>query len=566
MKEWTIGSLLETAAGYFREKGSSSPRLDAELLLADVLGVERINLYTEYDRPLSEDEVDRYRELTARRGKREPVAYILGRAHFRHLSLQVNPAVLIPRPETEELVDLALGLLRRKPLWEALTEVAPAAGSPAPLCEGPALGAPLVADVGCGSGAIALSVARESGSRVLALEVSPEALAISEANARSTGLSGLVEFRQADLLAEVPDASLRLVISNPPYVAAGDIPDLEPDVKDYEPLLALQAGPEGLDVIRRLLPEAARVLVPGGTLLMEIAHDQAEAVVALAEASGFTAVVSHKDLSGKQRFVEATLPGCPVFAMEGASAAQGGVPAEAEAAERATQHAARMQAVGAALKSGAVVGLPTDTVYGLAAAWNSKEGVRRLFDTKGRGEGRPVAVIFPSVKGIIEALPDLDETAMKVLDAFLPGPYTFVVETHVSRPNLVGTEDSLGVRVSDHPALLDLLESLGTAIAATSANLSGQPDAACVEDVDLSLLAHCSVAFGSPAGTRLVGVASTVVDLRPMASGEAPKVLREGAVAAEEFFSELAKLDWQSVPKGVPPASDILGTPSSEES
>ena len=127
MESWTIGTLLETVTGYLRERGSPSARLDAELLLAEALGTDRIRLYTEYDRPLTPAELDRYRALVGRRARHEPVAYILGRAHFRHLSLEVGPAVLIPRPETEELVEAALESLRLRPIWEAPAAPAPMA-------------------------------------------------------------------------------------------------------------------------------------------------------------------------------------------------------------------------------------------------------------------------------------------------------------------------------------------------------------------------------------------------------------------------------------------------------
>ena len=132
MEGWTIATLLDTATGYLRDKGCGTPRLDAELLLAEVLGMDRIHLYTEYDRPLSSGEVDHYRGLIGRRGRHEPVAYILGRAHFRHLVLEVSPAVLIPRPETEELVEVALGWLRRRPFWERATASGESSGPGSP--------------------------------------------------------------------------------------------------------------------------------------------------------------------------------------------------------------------------------------------------------------------------------------------------------------------------------------------------------------------------------------------------------------------------------------------------
>lgn len=508
MSGWTIGALLDTAAGYLREKGSSSPKLDAELLLASTLGMDRIRLYTEYDRPLSACEVEQYRGLIGRRGRREPVAYILGKAYFRRLVLEVTSAVLIPRPETEELVEVALAVILRRPLWGAKSAD-----------EGPTL----IADVGCGSGAIALSLAQEAGCRVLATDVSADALTVARRNAESAGLQGMVEFRQGDLLEGIAKGSLRLVVTNPPYVASGDIAGLEPDVRCYEPLGALEAGPEGLDVFQRLLPEAARVLMPGGTLVTEVGDGQAAAVAGLATAAGFALVVTHRDLSGKDRIVEATLPGTDVM-------------------EMASLDQDRLDALASALQAGAIVGLPTDTVYGLAAAWHSREGVRRLFEAKGRGETQPVAVVFSSVRAVHTLLQDVGAAALTVMEALLPGPYTFVVTTRVPRPALVGTEDSLGVRVPDHPALLALLERLDVAVAATSANRTGLPAPATLGDVDPGVLGACSVALASRDGATVGGIASTVVDLRPLDEGKAPKVLREGAASARDVLARIEAL------------------------
>jgi len=408
---WTIGTLLETASGYLREKGSPSPRLDAELLLADALSLERIHLYTQYDRPLAPPEVDAYRALIARRAVHEPVAYILGRAHFRHLTLEVGPAVLIPRPETEELVEAALTLLRRRPPWGALPGIRGAAGPPATISgnAGESLGpAALVADVGTGSGAIALALAQEGGVRVLATDTSAEALAVARRNAAALELQGLVDFKEADLLSGAADGTLHLVVSNPPYVTSADLMGLAPDVRLFEPTAALDAGADGLAVIRRLLPEAARALRPGGTVLLEVGDRQAPAVEALAHEAGFALVGVHKDLSGKERIVEATLPGTVTLSLHDLG-----------------EHA--VAALAAALDAGAVVGVPTDTVYGLAARWDSPAGVRALFLAKGRAPERPVAVAFASVGAVRTALPDLTPDATRVLEALLPGPFTFVV-------------------------------------------------------------------------------------------------------------------------------------------
>ena len=238
METWTVEKLIRSATGYLQQKGSPSSRLDAELLLAQALGCDRVKLYMEFDRPLDEATIADYRSLIARRAAREPVAYILGHAHFRRLRLMVDRSVLIPRPETEELVEVVLEILRRRPAWGALDSAPPI----------------IIADVGTGSGAIALSIAQETGLRVLATDTSGEALKVAAANATATGLESLVEFRETDLLAGTPDGSLHLVVRNPPYVTSGDLKTLAPDICLYEPAAALDAGVDGLDVFRRLLP------------------------------------------------------------------------------------------------------------------------------------------------------------------------------------------------------------------------------------------------------------------------------------------------------------------------
>lgn len=508
MDPWTIGTLLETASGYLREKGSASPRLDAELLLAETLGLERVHLYTGFDRPLATSEVDRFRSLIARRAAHEPVAYILGRAHFRRLVLEVTTAVLIPRPETEELVDVALDSLRRRP------PLAPAWAETA---------APLVADVGTGSGAIALSLAGEAAISVLAVDSSAEALEVAARNAAATGLEGLVRFRRGDLLSGVAHDTLHLVVSNPPYVTSGDLASLAPDIRLFEPASALDAGPDGLAVVRRLLPEAARALRPGGTLLLEVGDGQAAGVAALAREAGFSLVSVHKDLSQKERIIEATLPGALCVIVGELADSQ--LPVLAEA-----------------LQAGAVIGVPTDTVYGIAARWDSEGGVRSLFVAKGRPPEQPVAVLFSSVDAIEAALPDLEPHAAKVLAGMLPGPFTFVVGTSVPRPAMVGTADSLGVRVPDHPALLGLLESLGMPLAATSANPSGHKDPAAFAQVDPGVLAHCSLAFTTFGEETAGGSASTVVDLRPLSCGGVPLIIREGAVSGTTVMGRVAAI------------------------
>lgn len=535
MRTWRIADLLEVSAGFLRERGSPSPRLDAELLLAEALGLGRIDLYTQYDRPLDAAEVDAYRGLVARRGKREPIAYILGRMSFRYLTLKVSPATLIPRPETEELVEAVLEWLRLHPVLEAGRRGAAAAGEPAadePAADEVAAGVvasrrptpcsvPVVVDVGTGSGAIALSLASEAGVRVLGVDVSEAALAVAEENRANLGLDSEVELRTGDLLQGVAPGSLRVVVANLPYVTEAERTALEPDVVEFEPESALFAGVDGLDQIRRLIPQAALALGPGGALFLEVGVAQSEEVRVLAGAEGFEDPTVIPDLSGKDRIVRAVMPGCPVF-------------------DPAALDESSLERLRAALRAGAVVGLPTDTVYGLATAWDSPRGVVRIFEVKGRDQERPLAVLFASVQHVQESLPDLDATAGSVLGLLLPGPYTFVVGTGVERPRLVGTADSLGVRVPAHPPLLELLDAVGIPLAATSANRSGAAEVSEATELDPGFLTACAAVFTGGDGTDTraptSGVASTVVDLRPLAEGANALVLREGAVPAAEVL------------------------------
>jgi L-threonylcarbamoyladenylate synthase len=234
-------------------------------------------------------------------------------------------------------------------------------------------------------------------------------------------------------------------------------------------------------------------------------------------------VSAHKDLSGKDRIVEATLPGAFVVAGDSLDPRRLGV-------------------LQRALEAGAVIGVPTDTVYGIAARWDSAAGVRALFAAKGRPSGQTVAVVFASVEDVKERAPDLETAEAKVLEALLPGPYTFVVGTGVSQVPSVGTADSLGVRVPDHATLLHLITALGAPLAVTSANKTGGRDPARLEDVDPVLLAHCSAALTGATEGLAAGVASTVVDLRPLSGGDAPVILREGAIPGAQVLDRIAAL------------------------
>jgi len=268
--------------------GSRSPRLDAELLLARVLDVPRAGLFREPDRELTADEAAGFEDLLRRRLAREPVAYITGWRSFRTIDLEVTPDVLIPRPETETLVEVALEALAAMPLH-----------GPDPQDE------PLALDVGTGSGCVALALAAEDPFvRVVATDVESGALAVARRNAARLGLARRVEFVLSDLFADVGERPFDLVVSNPPYIPADEYVALEPNVRDYEPRRALYGGVDGLDVYRRLVPGAALLLRPGGTLAVEVGAGQADAVAGVIAAAGaFETAERRDDLSGITRVV-----------------------------------------------------------------------------------------------------------------------------------------------------------------------------------------------------------------------------------------------------------------------
>ena len=271
LAQTSVRDALDSALIALTAAGCDTPRLDAELLLADAMGVDRAVIVSDPGRGLAPEEARRFQAYAARRAQREPVAYILGTKGFRTIDLLVDPRVLIPRPETEHLVEAALDLPR---------------------------GA-RVADVGTGSGAVALALKAERPDlEVIATDASEEALAVAAANARRLGLD--VELLEGDLLEPV-SGRLDAVLSNPPYVADADRATLAPDITRHEPALALYAGADGLSLIRRLAPAAAG---SGAALLaLEVGFGQAEAVAEIVRAAGFGETEAVADLAGIERVV-----------------------------------------------------------------------------------------------------------------------------------------------------------------------------------------------------------------------------------------------------------------------
>ena len=285
---WTVLRLLNSSTDVLAERGSPSGKADSQLLLGHVLGMSKTDLYINAQRPVDEAERDQFRALIKRRGAGEPVAYILGTVGFWSLDLAVDSRVLIPRPETEHIIELVLAFTRQFQ-YEAWR----------------------IVDVGTGSGALALALAQElPEASVLAIDVSADALDVATANADSCGLRDRVRFSQGDVLAPLRgrEAVVDVVVSNPPYVAEDD-PEIEPNVRAFEPAVALFAADDGLAIARRLVSDAARALVPGGLLLMEHGRSQGPPTRRLATEAGLVDVRTSQDYGSRDRVLSCRRPG-----------------------------------------------------------------------------------------------------------------------------------------------------------------------------------------------------------------------------------------------------------------
>jgi release factor glutamine methyltransferase len=288
---WTIRRLLEWTTGYFSRKEIDSPRLSAELLLAHVLQLPRIKLYTNYERVVEDRELAAYRELVRRAAEQEPIAYLTGRGHFFNLEFEVTPDVLIPRPDTETLVENVIQLIRHQPGLES----------------------PRVLDLCTGSGCIAAAVAHHvKGATVLATEINPAAAALARRNIQRLGLNERVTVAEGDLFQPLEQTidrlPFQLILANPPYVPTGQIPTLDRNVRDFEPVAALDGGLDGLAIHRRILEQAPARLTPGGYIFLEIAFDQGELAMQLtAEHQRFVDAKILKDHGGNERVLTARL-------------------------------------------------------------------------------------------------------------------------------------------------------------------------------------------------------------------------------------------------------------------
>ena len=341
---WTVNKILQWTQQYFSGKGLENPRLDAEVLLCDVLGCRRIDLFMRLQQELQPAELKKYREFVLRRAAWEPLAYIIGRKTFLQWEFHVTPAVLIPRPETELLVEKlvqcctgkSLTQLEKEAFWRKKAEEAKAAwqqevadreavavqaaerAGMAWQTESAAVQAksgnkgPDILDIGTGSGAILLSLLKLlPESRGLAVDISPEALAVAKENAALLGVADRAWFLQSDIWSRVPAKALfDIVVSNPPYIPAQVIGTLARDVQK-EPRLALDGGSDGLDAYRKIAAGLQQHVKPDGLAAFEVGIGQGEAVAALCREQGFAVTAVVNDYAGIDRMVFAARPGSP---------------------------------------------------------------------------------------------------------------------------------------------------------------------------------------------------------------------------------------------------------------
>lgn len=284
-ESWTVGELLDWTAGFLSQNRAEFPRLDAEVLLAHALGCRRIELYTRYTETASPEVRQRFRELINKRIEGCPVAYLVGRKEFFSLPLEVSPAVLIPRPESEFVVMECLRFAKELP-------------------------EPTVLDIGTGSGNLAVAIAQQhKGARLTAVDLSPESLEVAARNASKHGVADRISFLQGDLFAPVQAGTkFDFIVSNPPYIPRDEIPKLAAGVRDYEPRLALDGGPDGYAIFDRLIAGACEFLKPRGHLIIEIgAPQEARARQKIATVAGYELADTIQDYSGHPRVLRARL-------------------------------------------------------------------------------------------------------------------------------------------------------------------------------------------------------------------------------------------------------------------
>ena len=518
---WTIKRMLDWTVGYLGRRGDERPRLSAEWMLSSVTGLSRVEIYTNFDRPLTKDELDGMHRAVVRRGTGAPLQYITGEMPFRHIVLRCEEGVLIPRPETEVLVDAAI---------EGV-DAARVCGREARVLE-----------VGTGTGCIACSIASERrGTHVVATDVSPKASSLASRNRDALGLEGAVDVLECDLASAVDPAYLGafdVLVSNPPYIPSDVVPTLPEEVAAHEPHLALDGGPDGLDVFRRLLDLAPTALRPGGTFCVELFETNVGTAADLCRAQGgWTSVEVREDLTHRPRVL--------VAVREGDLASALGDGRERELARREKVVGVDMGSPDSAavrrgehvLLAGGVVVLPTDSVYGIGCAATPRNpGLARTFQIKRRDLSQTLPWLVADRGDLDRYGRDVPAWAYRLAERYWPGALTLVVRASDLVPaEYRRTDDgTIALRLPDANLVRALARAVGCPLAITSANTHGAAPATTGSGVEDRLVEQVDLVYdGGPAP---IAVPSTIVGC----TGDVPVVLREGAIPAADVMEVAA--------------------------
>lgn len=490
----TVRAALASGTRTLVAAGCEQARLEAEVLLAGALGVSRAYLYAHPERRLSPAEEAAWQQALARRARREPLPYVTGHREFYGLDLVVDSRVLVPRPETELIVDRVLALASRREIRT-------------------------VWDVGTGSGALALALARHlPGVQVVAGDVSKGALEVAARNRQRLGLEERVLLVHSDLLAGFPGPA-DVIVANLPYLRSEEYRGAMPEVSQYEPALALDAGPSGLEVVARLLAQAQALDPQPGVLVLEIGAEQGPQAVALAREHFPTRPVSlYRDLAGLDRVVE----------IQSDCAACRGRPAEGATHVLPADDPDCIGVAAAALRRGELVAFPTDTVYGLGADLGQPAAIEALYAVKGRPEAKAIPLLLADPADLGRVAAAIAPAAARLAERFWPGPLTLVVQAQPDMPPAVlAGGRTVAVRVPDHPVARALIEADGAPLPTTSANRSGAPETLTAVEV-LAQLGR-GVWWVIDGGRSPGGTPSTVVDL----TTDPPALRRVGALGPE---------------------------------
>lgn len=503
---WTIKRCLDWTQHYLKTHGDEHPRLSSEWLLTAATGKSRTELYMSFDEPLSADELALMHTCIERRRTGEPLQYITGQTAFRFIEVACEPGVLIPRPETELLVDCAL-------------EGIDAAQAQQPVH---------VLEIGCGTGCISCVLARERpGTKLVATDISAHAIALATKNSEELSVADDVTFVQGDL-AQGTDPALMgtyaVLVSNPPYIPDEVMRQLPHEVAAFEPHEALAGGPDGLAVFRRILALAPTALMPGGMMALELHEDSLEAARDAASAQGgWSHIEIRQDLTHRPRFLVAIREGeLPQQTADGAPEGRTCTCDQQQPTQEVLDDAEHV------LRRGGVVVMPTDSVYGIGAAVSPQNpGHARIFDIKHRDPAQTLPLLIANEEELLRLGRDVPDWALQLAHKLWPGALTLIVHATDTVPTEYQRDDgTVAVRVPDSALVRTLARDVGP-LAVTSANTHGMPSPISSDDLEKRIVVSADLTL--LAGATPAGEASTIVDT----TQQTPRIVRQGALALE---------------------------------